>query len=81
MREKLSMIEVFTAFPPCLLSFYQEWLWLVSYFLRAKLYFAKQMGQEVYNQTVILVRNILSRHNVHLERYTKRALKCISQTV
>ncbi|KAB5586606.1 hypothetical protein PHYPO_G00003630 [Pangasianodon hypophthalmus] len=45
-----------------------EWLWLVSYFLRAKLYLAKQMGQDVYNQTVILVKNILSRHNVHLER-------------
>lgn len=58
---------------------YQEWIWLVSFFLRAKLYFAKQMGQEVYNQTVILVKNILSRHNVHLERYTERALKHISR--
>ncbi|KAI5624143.1 glycogen debranching enzyme isoform X2, partial [Silurus asotus] len=45
-----------------------EWLWLVSYFLRAKLHFAKQMGREVHNQTVTLVRNVLSRHNVHLER-------------
>ncbi|TSL82510.1 Glycogen debranching enzyme [Bagarius yarrelli] len=45
-----------------------EWVWLVSYFLRAKLYFAKQMNEEVYNQTVILVKNILSRHNIHLER-------------
>lgn len=53
----------------------QEWVWLVSYFLRAKLYFAKQMGQDVYHQTVILVQNILSRHNVHLERYTDRTLK------
>lgn len=58
---------------------HQEWLWLVSYFLRAKLYFAKQRGQEVYNQTVIQVRNILSRHHVHLERYSKKkALQHIS---
>ncbi|KAL6489111.1 hypothetical protein MHYP_G00028520 [Metynnis hypsauchen] len=45
-----------------------EWLWPVGYFLRAKLYFAKQMGQEVYDHTVYLVKNVLSRHHVHIER-------------
>ncbi|XP_076827095.1 glycogen debranching enzyme-like isoform X2 [Brachyhypopomus gauderio] len=45
-----------------------EWLWPVAYYLRAKLYFAKQMGQEVYDQQVCLVKNVLSRHRVYLER-------------
>uniref|UniRef100_A0A8P4KHV3 Glycogen debranching enzyme n=1 Tax=Dicentrarchus labrax TaxID=13489 RepID=A0A8P4KHV3_DICLA len=45
-----------------------EWLWLLSYFLRAKLYFAKKIGKETYDKTANLVKNILSRHNVHLER-------------
>uniref|UniRef100_A0A665URJ1 Glycogen debranching enzyme n=1 Tax=Echeneis naucrates TaxID=173247 RepID=A0A665URJ1_ECHNA len=45
-----------------------EWLWPVSYFLRAKLYFAKKMGKETYDKTVNLVKNILSNHAAHLER-------------
>ncbi|XP_027724061.1 glycogen debranching enzyme isoform X1 [Vombatus ursinus] len=45
-----------------------EWLWPIGYFLRAKLYFSKLMGQEAYSQTVFLVKNVLSRHYVHLER-------------
>jgi len=51
-----------------------EWLWPVGYFLRAKLYFAKKMGQETYNKTVYLVKNILSRHYVHLERSSWKGL-------
>ncbi|XP_062848726.1 glycogen debranching enzyme-like isoform X2 [Trichomycterus rosablanca] len=45
-----------------------EWLWLVGYFLRAKLYFAKQTGQGVYENTLCMVKNVLSRHHVHLDR-------------
>ncbi|XP_042353402.1 LOW QUALITY PROTEIN: glycogen debranching enzyme-like [Plectropomus leopardus] len=45
-----------------------EWLWPVGYFLRAKLYFAKKMGEKSYTKTVTLVKNVLSRHYTHLER-------------
>ena len=41
----------------------------MGYFLRAKLYFAKKLGEDTYNKTVILVKNVLSRHYTHLERY------------
>lgn len=45
-----------------------EWLWPVGYFLRAKLHFAKKLGEDAYNATITLVKNILSRHYTHLER-------------
>nr|XP_060477312.1 glycogen debranching enzyme [Panthera onca] len=45
-----------------------EWLWPIGYFLRAKLYFSKLMGPEANAKTVFLVKNVLSRHYVHLER-------------
>ncbi|MCJ8740307.1 hypothetical protein PDJAM_G00057350 [Pangasius djambal] len=51
-----------------------EWLWPVGYFLRAKLYFAKKLGKETYDKTVFLVKNVLSRHYVHLERSPWRGL-------
>ncbi|MGH0155090.1 UNVERIFIED_CONTAM: hypothetical protein FKN15_038767 [Acipenser sinensis] len=51
-----------------------EWLWPVGYFLRAKLYFARKLGTEVYNNTLKLVKNVLSRHYVHLERSSWKGL-------
>ncbi|XP_007422039.1 glycogen debranching enzyme isoform X1 [Python bivittatus] len=45
-----------------------EWLWPIGYFLRAKLYFSKLIGPEIYAKTVFLIKNVLSRHYVHLER-------------
>ncbi|XP_061489672.1 glycogen debranching enzyme isoform X1 [Rhineura floridana] len=45
-----------------------EWLWPIGYFLRAKLYFSKLIGPEIYAKTVYLVKNVLSRHYIHLER-------------
>ncbi|KAM4640780.1 glycogen debranching enzyme isoform 2-T4 [Discoglossus pictus] len=51
-----------------------EWLWPIGYFLRAKLYFAKLIDQETYQKTVVLVKNVLSRHYTHLERSHWRGL-------
>ncbi|CDQ70992.1 unnamed protein product [Oncorhynchus mykiss] len=51
-----------------------EWLWPVGYFLRAKLYFAKKMGPDIYDKTVYLVKNVLSRHNIHFERSSWKGL-------
>lgn len=45
-----------------------EWLWPIGYFLRAKLYFAKKLGEDTYSKTTVLVKNVLSRHYTHLER-------------
>ncbi|KAJ8012292.1 hypothetical protein DPEC_G00067150 [Dallia pectoralis] len=51
-----------------------EWVWPIGYFLRAKLYFAKKLGKETYDQTVYLVKSILSQHYVHLERSSWKGL-------
>ncbi|CAL8276876.1 unnamed protein product [Lota lota] len=44
-----------------------EWLWPVGYFLRAKLFFSKKLGEDVYQRTVTLVKHLLSKHYTHLE--------------
>lgn len=51
-----------------------EWLWPIGYFLRAKIYFAKKLGKDTYEKTVLLVKNILSRHYVHMERSSWKGL-------
>ncbi|XP_063796122.1 glycogen debranching enzyme isoform X2 [Pseudophryne corroboree] len=51
-----------------------EWLWPIGYFLRAKLYFAKLIDREAYQKTVVLVKNVLSRHYTHLERSSWKGL-------
>ncbi|CAL8347014.1 unnamed protein product [Merluccius merluccius] len=44
-----------------------EWLWPVGYFLRAKLFFSKKLGEDVHQSTITLVKHILPRHYTHLE--------------
>ncbi|XP_068808414.1 glycogen debranching enzyme isoform X3 [Struthio camelus] len=51
-----------------------EWLWPIGYFLRAKLYFSKLIGPEIYAKTVLLIKNVLSHHYVHLERSSWKGL-------
>ncbi|XP_048845065.1 glycogen debranching enzyme isoform X2 [Brienomyrus brachyistius] len=51
-----------------------EWLWPVGYFLRAKIHFARKLGKDTYERTVYLVKNVLSRHYVHLERSSWKGL-------
>uniref|UniRef100_A0A671PSY8 Glycogen debranching enzyme n=1 Tax=Sinocyclocheilus anshuiensis TaxID=1608454 RepID=A0A671PSY8_9TELE len=51
-----------------------EWLWPIGYFLRAKIYFAKKLGKDTYDETVYLVKNVLSRHYVHMERSSWKGL-------
>uniref|UniRef100_A0A673IJQ7 Glycogen debranching enzyme n=2 Tax=Sinocyclocheilus rhinocerous TaxID=307959 RepID=A0A673IJQ7_9TELE len=51
-----------------------EWLWPIGYFLRAKISFAKKLGKDTYDKTVYLVKNVLSRHYVHMERSSWKGL-------
>ncbi|KAM4895919.1 glycogen debranching enzyme isoform 2-T3 [Sylvia borin] len=51
-----------------------EWLWPIGYFLRAKLYFSRLIGPEIYAKTVVMIKNLLSRHYVHLERSSWKGL-------
>ncbi|XP_029473325.1 glycogen debranching enzyme [Rhinatrema bivittatum] len=51
-----------------------EWLWPIGYFLRAKLYFSRLIDAETSLKTVFLVKNVLSRHYVHLERSSWKGL-------
>ncbi|XP_068096067.1 glycogen debranching enzyme isoform X1 [Hyperolius riggenbachi] len=51
-----------------------EWLWPIGYFLRAKLYFAKLIDRETHLKTIVLVKNVLSRHYTHLERSSWKGL-------
>jgi len=45
-----------------------EWLWPVGYFLKAKLNFAKQLGEDELKRTVHFIRQYLVTHQLHLER-------------
>ncbi|KAM9238358.1 glycogen debranching enzyme isoform 6-T6 [Leptosomus discolor] len=51
-----------------------EWVWPIGYFLRAKLYFSKLIGPDIYAKTVVMIKNVLSRHYVHLERSSWKGL-------
>ncbi|XP_072918859.1 glycogen debranching enzyme [Hemitrygon akajei] len=45
-----------------------EWVWPIGYFLRAKLHFSKVMEKKLYEDTIILVKHVLSHHYDHLSK-------------
>ncbi|KAJ7395271.1 glycogen debranching enzyme [Pitangus sulphuratus] len=51
-----------------------EWVWPIGYFLRAKLYFSRLIGPEIHAKTVVMIKNVLSHHYVHLERSSWKGL-------
>lgn len=49
---------------------FQEWVWPIGYFLRAKVHFAtllESQDQGVLLKTVNFVKSTLSKHNVHIQ--------------
>ena len=55
----------------------QEWLWPLGYFLRAKLHFAVLLDKSqpgTLRATTQLIRNLLSRHHVHLHNSDWKSL-------
>uniref|UniRef100_UPI00398F3654 glycogen debranching enzyme-like n=1 Tax=Pristiophorus japonicus TaxID=55135 RepID=UPI00398F3654 len=51
-----------------------EWLWPVGYFLRAKLHFSKVLEEKLYEDTIYLVKNVLSHHYDYLEKSSWKGL-------
>lgn len=48
-------------FKPCVFSLLQEWLWVVGYFLRARLQFAHRNGEKV-SDNLSMIHRMLSAH-------------------
>lgn len=59
---------------PCVVIF-QEWLWCLGPYLRARLYFAKKLhGKEGLERTIVRVKSILARHKVEITNSPWRSL-------
>jgi hypothetical protein len=54
---------------------FKEWLWPVGFFLRARLYFAREVGGEAeLRRTAANTRSLLARHFVELQNSPWRGL-------
>lgn len=53
---------------------FQEWVWPIGYFLRAKLIFSSIVGNEEFTQTLAFIKRIMSRHFLEIQKSKWRGL-------